>query len=227
MVDRGELTDRAWARIEPLLPPVESGGRRWRDHRQVINAILWKLRTGAPCRDLPEVRWSSRPESGPVPDEPRHEDGDGRHEQLQTEDCDPCRPGCEGTDQDRGCAQGANEKDCGGFAGPSAHKDKTRTAPHSVTAVPGLGSRRVGVSRVPPGSRFAHLRSDGVPGTGAASSARPPAAASAPSRPRRARGDPVAGGGVGSPCCRGGRPPGENLQIPTRREQDPGTAVTM
>jgi transposase len=30
--------------------------RRWspRDHRQVINGILWKLRTGAPWEDLPE-----------------------------------------------------------------------------------------------------------------------------------------------------------------------------
>jgi transposase len=37
-------SDRA---IESLLPPVSGSGRRWRDHRQVMNAILWKLRLGA------------------------------------------------------------------------------------------------------------------------------------------------------------------------------------
>lgn len=54
MVGRGELTDKAWAAIGPLLPEPGVRSGRWRDHRQVINGILWKLRTGAPWRDLPE-----------------------------------------------------------------------------------------------------------------------------------------------------------------------------
>jgi transposase len=54
MVGRGEITDAAWARIALLLPPNGKRGGQWRDHRTVINGILWKLRTGAPWRDLPE-----------------------------------------------------------------------------------------------------------------------------------------------------------------------------
>ncbi|MFJ6167900.1 IS5 family transposase [Micromonospora orduensis] len=50
---RGELTDEAWAVIAPQLPEAGGARGRWRDHRQVINGILWKLRTGA-WRDLPE-----------------------------------------------------------------------------------------------------------------------------------------------------------------------------
>ena len=55
MVRRGEITDRAWEQIGPLLP--QDGGKRggrWRDHRTIVNGILWKLRTGSPWRDLPE-----------------------------------------------------------------------------------------------------------------------------------------------------------------------------
>ncbi|MGP3637925.1 IS5 family transposase [Streptomyces sp. 24-1644] len=54
MAGRGELTDAAWERIEPLLPRVDGRGRPWRDHRQVVNGVLWRLWTGAPWRDLPE-----------------------------------------------------------------------------------------------------------------------------------------------------------------------------
>ena len=54
VVRRGELTDEAWERIAPLLPENGRRGKQWRNHRTVINGILWKLRTGAPWRDLPE-----------------------------------------------------------------------------------------------------------------------------------------------------------------------------
>ena len=53
---RGDLTDEQWARLAPLLPPERSGGRGrpYRNHREVLNGILWIKRTGAPWRDLPE-----------------------------------------------------------------------------------------------------------------------------------------------------------------------------
>ena len=52
---RHEVTDAAWAVIEPLLPPTpKRRGRPWRDHRTTINGILWVLATGVPWRDAPE-----------------------------------------------------------------------------------------------------------------------------------------------------------------------------
>jgi len=52
---RGELSDEQWQRLELLLPAQKPRtGRPNLDHRQVINGILWVLRTGAPWRDLPE-----------------------------------------------------------------------------------------------------------------------------------------------------------------------------
>jgi transposase len=53
MVGRGELTDAAWAQLEALLPRNGARGGQWKGHRAVINGILWKLRTGAPWRDVP------------------------------------------------------------------------------------------------------------------------------------------------------------------------------
>ncbi len=55
MRHRGELTDQEWERLEPHLPPEQPEmGRPNVDHRRIINGILWRLRTGAPWRDLPE-----------------------------------------------------------------------------------------------------------------------------------------------------------------------------
>lgn len=54
-MNRGELTDRQWERLRPLLPPQKAWtGRPAKDHRLVLNGILWIDRTGAPWRDLPE-----------------------------------------------------------------------------------------------------------------------------------------------------------------------------
>ena len=55
----GQLSDEAWTLIEPHLPSSAGcRGGQWRDHRQVLEAILWRYRTGSPWRDLP-------PEFGP------------------------------------------------------------------------------------------------------------------------------------------------------------------
>jgi transposase len=48
------LTDEQWARIEPLLPSSKGKqSRPFRDHRQVVNGIVYRYRTGCPWRDLP------------------------------------------------------------------------------------------------------------------------------------------------------------------------------
>ncbi|AZQ39940.1 IS5 family transposase [Streptomyces cyaneochromogenes] len=54
MGDRGDLTDAQWKRLEPLLPVSNGRCGRWRDHRQVVNGVLYRIRTGVHWRDLPE-----------------------------------------------------------------------------------------------------------------------------------------------------------------------------
>ena len=53
---RDELTAAQWARLVAVLPPQQPPkvGKPNLDHRPIVNGILWRLRTGAPWRDLPE-----------------------------------------------------------------------------------------------------------------------------------------------------------------------------
>jgi len=53
-----DLTDVQWGKIRPLVEfgqqrRADNRGRPWRDARQVLNGMLWVLRTGAPWHDLP------------------------------------------------------------------------------------------------------------------------------------------------------------------------------
>jgi hypothetical protein len=48
------LTEEEWARLRPLLPDNGHRGKQWREHRTVVEAILWVLTRSASWRDLPE-----------------------------------------------------------------------------------------------------------------------------------------------------------------------------
>ena len=56
----GLMTDDEWAYFEPFLIH-RGGGRPPRNHRRVLDAVFWLMRTGAPWRDLPEGfgNWNS------------------------------------------------------------------------------------------------------------------------------------------------------------------------
>jgi len=49
-----DITDEQWAVLEPLIPkPPRRRGRPWRDAREVLDGVLWVLRTGTPWREPP------------------------------------------------------------------------------------------------------------------------------------------------------------------------------
>jgi transposase len=53
---RYELTDAQWERIAPFFPDRYhhgQAGHPWKDHRPLVNGILWHLHTGAPWPDTP------------------------------------------------------------------------------------------------------------------------------------------------------------------------------
>ncbi len=57
MARREELTDQQWALIAPLFEKsetIQTRGRPPRPAREVLNGVLWILRSGARWQDLPE-----------------------------------------------------------------------------------------------------------------------------------------------------------------------------
>ncbi|MFI6207649.1 IS5 family transposase [Streptomyces sp. NPDC051041] len=51
---RGDPTGAEWERLRPFLPVSNGRCGRWRNHRQVIDGILRRVRTGMRWCDLPE-----------------------------------------------------------------------------------------------------------------------------------------------------------------------------
>ena len=57
MARREELTDEQWSLLEPFFdkpPSIQTRGRPRRPDRDILNGVLWILRSGARWRDLPE-----------------------------------------------------------------------------------------------------------------------------------------------------------------------------
>ncbi|MFI9255554.1 transposase [Streptomyces sp. NPDC053069] len=50
---RHELTDQEWELLTPLIPRAGTGRPRV-DDRQILNGMVFKIRTGITWRDLPE-----------------------------------------------------------------------------------------------------------------------------------------------------------------------------
>ncbi len=54
---RFDLTDAQWASIAGYFPDryhQGGAGHPWKDHRPLVNGLLWHLHTGAPWPDTPE-----------------------------------------------------------------------------------------------------------------------------------------------------------------------------
>ena len=64
-METSDLTDAQWERLRPLQPPqTPRTGRPAKDHRTMVDAILWIQRAGGPWRSLPERFGSWKTVSG-------------------------------------------------------------------------------------------------------------------------------------------------------------------
>ena len=53
--DRLVVSDAVWAKVADLLPgKATDPGATGKDNRLFLEAVLWRVRTGLPWRDLPE-----------------------------------------------------------------------------------------------------------------------------------------------------------------------------
>ena len=52
------LSDNQWDILKPMLPKLQvrkdGKGRPWRENREVLEGVLWVLKTGSRWRDLPK-----------------------------------------------------------------------------------------------------------------------------------------------------------------------------
>lgn len=72
-----EITDKQWEEVKAIMPPYPTMGRPRTDDRNIINGILWKLKTGARWAEIPpkygavstcHARFKSWQESGVLKD---------------------------------------------------------------------------------------------------------------------------------------------------------------
>ena len=125
-MSRGDLSEAEWRILKGLLPiePENRGrGRRRQQNRSIMNGILWRLRCGAPWRDVPPKygswntiyrrfrRWS---EAGVWGGRGRNAGrGHGRQRPLQHRQHHSPRP-CLGSGRKRGTYQRALGRSRGG-----------------------------------------------------------------------------------------------------------------
>ena len=60
--ERFVVSDMLWRQLEPHLPgKISDAGATAKDNRLFLEAVLWRMRTGSPWRDLPPAfgRWNS------------------------------------------------------------------------------------------------------------------------------------------------------------------------